>query len=351
MRRAFRSVIPYVLIALALFLVWMSASCTSPEPGPGERPLAVWSEFMTDDQVRDAFGLVSEEGADLYLAIPSQRIGDPALADLLVDAADADVGVRAWLLLPEEDGYWPNEHNVEAFGEAAHAFVDWRDEADLPVDWIVFDMEMGLDRTRQIEAAIRDAGTLAALDQIRDGRDPEAFEEARQAFSDLVGALQARGMKVMSVTYPTILDDGEDGDDDIQDEMDVPIVGIGWDQSSFMVYQSLIYDLSGEWHGPDVVESYADSAVDLFGGRAAVALGIVGNAGITNVEMPYPDAQTLLDDQAAAKSAGVPISIYSLDGLMAQTDPGAWLDREIPPSDPEYATADALRRLIRGLLD
>jgi len=332
-------------------LVWMSASCRGDEPGPGDRKLAVWSEFMSDDEVRAALPFAADEGIDLYLAIPSARLGDPALADLLRDIAGAGVGVRAWLLLPEADGYWPNEHNVEAFGAAALALADWRNEVGLPVDWIIFDMEMSLQRTREVASVIEERGTIAGLDLIRDGRDPETFELSRQAYSDLVGQLQARGLRVMCVTYPTVLDDLDDGDDDIQDELDVPIFGVGWDQASFMVYQSLVFDLSGEWHGPDVIASYSRTAVDSFGDRAAVALGIVGGAGISQPNMPYPDPETLLADHAAARAAGVPVSVYSLDGLMQQSAPGDWLDRDVPAVDPPLVTADYLRMLIRGLLD
>ena len=86
---------------------------------------------MSDAEVRAALPLLADEGADLYLAIPAARIGDAQLAALLRDAAAAGVGVRAWILLADEDGYWPNEHNVEAMRAATVAFLDWRDAEQL----------------------------------------------------------------------------------------------------------------------------------------------------------------------------------------------------------------------------
>src|SRR5262245_55247050 len=134
--------------------------------------------------------------------------------------------------------------------------------------------------------------------------------------------------------------------------MDVPVLGLAWDQASFMVYQSLIYDLTGEWHGPDVVASYTSSARDLFGDRGAVALGIVGSAGITPVALSYPDPDPLLADHAAARArSAAAVSIYSLDGLLQQEDPATWLDTDIAAAEPPEVTSEYLRRLVTALLD
>lgn len=318
----------------------------------GDRTFALWSEFLDDDGLRAQLGFLAEEQADLYLAIPEARIGDADLEALIRDAHDAGVGVRAWLLLSEEDGYWPNEHNVAAMREAATAFADWRDRVALPVGWVVFDMEMSLARTRAVSDTIDADGPLAGLQALLDGEDPEAFAQHRDELAALVGDLQARGLRVMSVTYQTVLDDLADGDDQIQDRMDVPIFGVPWDEASFMVYQSLIHDLSGSWHGPDVIESYARTAVETFGDGASVALGIVGSASIDPVEAPYPDAATLLADHAAAHAGGIArVSVYSLDGVLQQDDPGAWLDAALPAEVPPEGDAESLRGLVRSLLD
>ena len=319
---------------------------------PSARSFALWSEFLDDAEVRAQIPFLQAENADLYLAIPSTRVGDAALASLLFDLADAGVGVRAWLLLPEEDGYWPNEHNIEAMRALSMQFADWRDRESLPVDWVIFDLEMSLSRTRAVADTIEADGPLAGLTAILDGEDPAAFEAHRDEMAAVVRDLQGRGLRVMSVTYQTILDDPEDGDDQIQDRMDVPVLGVPWDEASFMVYQSLIYDLSGTWHGPDVIESYARTALELFGDRASVALGIVGSAGIDPVQAPYPDAATLLADQAAARAGGIqPVSIYSLDGVLQQDDPGGWIDAERQAETPTAGDAEDLRGLVRTLLD
>jgi hypothetical protein len=323
----------------------------APEPVPAP-DLGLWSEFLPDAQVRAALPWLASEGLGLMLAVPASRIGDESLARLVVAAAAVGVEVRAWLLLDEQDGYWPNEHNVAAMRTASLAFAAWREQAALPIDWVVFDLEMALARSRAVADAIATQGLVAGLETIKQGRDPERFAANRAKLAALVGELHLVGLKVMCVTYPMVLDDRGDGDDDIQDELDVPVYGVPWDQAAFMVYQSLIYDLSGSWHGPDIVHSYAASAAADFGERAAVALGIVGTAGIDPVAMPYPDAATLRGDQAAAVAAGVRhLSIYSLDGLLAQPDRAEWVDRAVAPRAPEPADAATLRGLIGGMLD
>jgi len=336
-----------------LAVAGLLAGCGGPsDEQPVDTQLAVWSEFLGDGELQQQLPFVQSEGVDLYLAIHSTRIGEPALEQLIVQYAATGAEVRAWLLLPDDQGYWPNEHNLDAMREATMRLADWRDAANLPIDWVIFDMEMSLQRTRAVADVIEAEGTVAGLDLVKEGRDPEAFAANRQTLSELVVDLQARGLKVGCVTYPTVLDDMADGDDDIQDQLDVPIYGVPWDEASFMVYQSLIYDLYGSWQGPDIIHSYSQSAVTDFGQRAAVALGIVGSAGIDPVNMSYPDASTLLTDLAAAISTGVTnVSIYSLDGLSQQNDPSEWLERATAPAVPEYFEADNLRSLIQGILD
>jgi hypothetical protein len=320
---------------------------------PGERADAVWAEFLSDDALRAELPWLAEHRLDVYLAIPRARIGDAALAGLVRDAAAADVGVRAWVLLDEADGYWPNEHNIPAMRAAALAFADWRDAEALPIEWIVFDLEMSLARTRAIADVIETDGTVAALDAIKAGRDPAAFATHTAEMTALVDELRARALRVAAVTYPMVLDDAVDGDDDIADAFDVPVTGPAWDEVSFMVYQSLIYDLSGSWHGPDVVHSYAATARAQYGERAAVALGIVGSVGIEPVAMPYPDAATLVADRGATRAADIArVSVYSLDGLapLAAAERATWLAPGAVRV-PELVDADGLRSLVRGLLD
>jgi len=335
------------LVALALGAA--VASCAD-EPRPP--PLAVWSEFLSDADVTARLPLLADRGADLYLAVPEARIGDASLAAVIRAADEAGVGVRAWLLLPEEDGYWANEHNAGAVRRAAERFADWRDAESLPVDWIVLDLEMSLERTRAVAAVIEERGSLAGLDQLKQGRDPAAFAASLAAYTALVEDLDARGLRVMAVTYPTVLDDLDDGDDDIQDQLDVPVRGVPYHEVSFMVYQSLIYELTGSWHDADIVHSYSLSAVEQYGERGTVALGIVGSAGIDPPSMSYPGPDELRADRAAAVAAGVSrVSVYSLDGVVQSANPNAWIDADVAPAIPAPTDADYLRKLIRSLLD
>ncbi len=319
----------------------------------GARGDALWSEFLDDDAVRSELDWLRTENADLYLAIHAKRIGDPGLAAVIREAAAADVGVRAWLLLDEDDGYWPNEHNVPATRKAALRLADWRDDERLPLDWIVLDLEMPLERSRAISELLRAGGAPAAVEAIKAGRDPAAFATHRAELSTLVDDLRARHFKVAAVTYPMVLDDLVDGDDDIQDGLDAPVFGPKWDEVAFMVYQSLLHDLSGSWHGPDLIYSYATSAREAVGSRAAVALGIVGSAGIEPVAMPYPDAATLVADRGAARAAGIDlVSVYSLDGLRplepVARDPWMLPGNEVKPAQVD---AEGLRSVVRALLD
>jgi hypothetical protein len=67
--------------------------------------------------------------------------------------------------------------------------------------------------------------------------------------------------------------------------------------------------------------------------------------------MPYPDADTLVADRAAAHGAGVArVSVYSLDGLVGEADRDDWM-AGADPTRPLDGDHEFLRQLVVGLLD
>src|SRR5438309_499226 len=118
-----------------------AATRTAPARPPAAPSLAVWSEFLPFAQVGDQLALLQRKHVALYLAIHQEQIGDPELLALLRRAQARGVEVRAWLLLPDADGYWPNAGNVEQVKGAVRQFLDWTRAAGVAVPWVVLDME------------------------------------------------------------------------------------------------------------------------------------------------------------------------------------------------------------------
>jgi hypothetical protein len=288
----------------------------------------------------DALPVFAEYGLTLFLGMPDTAIGDAGLADFLRQADAAGVEVRAWVLLPYAIGYWPGEDNAAAFAEAALAYAEWFLAEDLPVEWIVVDMEMDINKIAAIEQLIDEGRYWEAAALLLQNLDPEHFAAAVQVYQQMVSDLTDRGLYTMVVTYPHILDDLSDEDTTLQDIMDVPVTPVNWDEVSTMVYSSTYEQYLGVDFGAYFVYDYALSTVAEYGDRASIALGVSGE---------MTDPAVLAAEVAAAKAAGIYyIQVYSYAGSAGQPDPDAW--HAAFAAEPVVPPNDIYTRLLREAL-
>ena len=282
----------------------------------------------------------AQYGLTLFLGMQDTSLGDPELLALLREAQTQGVEVRAWILLPTEIGYWPGETNAEAFAELALDFADWFLAENLPIEWIVVDMELDINTTYAIRQMVANGDYLNAVLTMITHYQPERYEKATQIYRQLVDDLAALGFRTMVVTYPQVLDDLEDDDTFIQDVLDTPVSGIPWDEVSTMVYTTTFEELTGMTFGPYVVYDYAASTVEHFGQAASIALGV----------SEFLDDPGVLSAQvAAAKAAGVErIQVYSYSGSAGHADPDLWHGGfAVAPVQPQ---PDAPTKILRGVL-
>jgi hypothetical protein len=311
-------IVPMSRLAVLLCLT----ACAEPPP-----PVGVYSEFIAYDALDAQLPALAEHQTRLTVAVQSARIGDASLAGLLRAADERHVRVRLWLVLAVEDGYWPNEANLDRFIAEVERLLEWVDREGLAIEGVVYDLEPAYAYSEELRAAFAD-GFDAVEPLVRAHRDPIAFEQSRARLAEHVAEVQARGYGAFAVTYPQVVDDLEDGDDDLQDGLDIPVRGVGFDEVSFMVYQTVIAEAAGTgWIGPGLVRAYAADASRYFGASASIALGIVGSASIVPISGPlYDTPAALAQDVAAARAEGVArIEIYSLDGMVELGGPAAWL--------------------------
>ena len=290
--------------------------------------LGVWAELLSDAEVDAALPELSRVGSRIGLAVPAARIGEPSLAELVRRGAELGVSMRAWLLLPEQQGYWVGKTNVSAFSEALEALIHWRNvRGGPPFSGVSVDLEPAYQysealRTSKKSRPDRWLGLLASH------LDRAAFARAQASLSRAVASAHRAGLSVHAVTYPLILDQPE-GDVSLEDAFDIPVSGIDWDEVSVMAYQTAFAQQLGLWLGPDLVHSYAAEAVARYGERAGIDVGVVGDAGIgldPGDRYSAPDA--LFSDVAAALAAGIPeqrIRVYGLAGMVRAGGVRRWL--------------------------
>lgn len=287
------------------------------------------------------------------LAVPEASFPSDALRDLLRDAATQRVELRIWPLLPRDQGYWPNETNIQRFDQYVGRILAWLKAQGLSAGAIIYDMEPAIAYSKTLEQANK-LGLGASVKLMRQHLNPAAHAMARQQLIASVRAVQQAGLRAQCVTFPQVLDDLGDGDNDLQDALDIPVHGVPWDEVSFMVYQSTYARMLGSWIGPDLIRAYSAAARAAYGDRATIALGVVGKGGVMSTGFQlYKDPATLQQDIAAARAEGIKrLEVFSLDGMLTSAKPAAWLSSlgGVQPRKAESsATTDLAQKAMIAL--
>lgn len=315
--------------------------------------LSLWAESMDDAAVEAALGSLAARGVGVGLALPSVRLGDANFAKLTREAAKAGVPVRIWPLLSQAHGYWIGETNVAETADLMASLIAWRSRRGGPVfDGVSFDLEPDFQYSEALRRCARKRPDRA-LSLLLDNVTPTRFAKARSSLARTVHTLRRSGVMTHAVTYPVVLDQAQ-GDTTLEDALSIPVTGIDWDEVSFMVYQTPIAQLTGRWFGPALVHSYARSAVERFGDRAGIDLGVVGDHGVgLDAGDRYAVPSALAADLAASRAAGVPLArtrVYGLAGVLDSGGVGVWLD-ELPgaAAPGESREVEGFRNVVRGI--
>lgn len=343
------------VIAISLSLVIFLCGCETVRPHLGfwAHPESIGYAELTG--WLDAF---AEKDARLYIAVDKVQImeRDPNIADLIRAAGDRGVEIRTWILVPRDEGYYPNEENFDSFFEAVREMIAWAEDENLPLQWITVDMESSIQILTQLSEYLSELRLLPALELLLAQIDRPAFEQSLANYASLVAYCHDHGFLAHVVTFPTVLDDLEDEDLTFQDALNIPVHPLPygeWDDVDFMVYRTEISGIPGLPFGPELIYSYASDAVAVFGDRASVSLGIVGpDGGYDNYNVP----EEILPDLRAALTAGVGrVNVFSFTGALGMPGPEAWLDLEVqftatPLPDPITRGMRLLFQLADALL-
>ncbi len=313
-------------------------------------PHGLWSEFLEPEEVIAQIPDLKRHSIGLYQNIPSVDIGDPGFASLFEEAACGGLEVRAWLTLPEEDGYWPNEKNVDLFYAEAVRLAEWIRSSGWAIEWIVVDMEPALQMFTTLIELFEQGDIGGAFDLLFENRDAVAYTEALVKYEDMVDTLHGMGFKVMVVTIPIVLDDVWDDDALIQDVMNIPVHGVPWDEFSFMAYTTTFSRLLSAELSSDLVYSYAEDAFRVYGDKAAIDLGVIAHGGMVEGE-GISDVDEVRAQVGAAKKAGLTnIHAYSLDGIVHLDEQDPWYEAFQAPAPSEPPEEEHMVRVFRGAL-
>lgn len=312
--------------------------------------LAVWGENLEYKNYENIYPRLKELQVELFLAIKEGDFPPPDFID--------KVDFRAWLLLSREKGYWLSVWNAKEFFELVESFVlNYKNK----VQWIILDIEIPIQFTESL--------TQNFLSSISMITPPESiYEEGKKYISEIVDFIKRNGMKVMCVTVPFVLDDLEDGDDDIQRFLGIYLPS-GCDEYSFMVYTTIITNfVKGEIDNPEYfVWIYGELGTKFFGEKVGLDVGLVGSDSFGNTGYISPDE--LKKDISAGLSSGVrKFHIWTVDNMVIKPqnrgtnvskgvlEPDTnldekWIPGYVEPVKPQKSEKVELLRQIFLLLD
>lgn len=246
------------------------------------------------------------------------------------------IPVTAWLLLPEEQGYWFNLGNFDAAAARYQEFKAWSDDNKLQWAPIGLDIESDINEMK----ALADERGAAIQKALRRLKDTKAYRTAKNAYSALVAQIHADGYLVESYHFPLIVDDRDAGSTVVQRA--AGLVDVTVDREVFMLYSSFFRP-----HGQSILWSYAQKAQAIGIGNTG---GGVQTGGLENV--PYLTWDEFATDLRLARRSGKPIYVFSLEGCVKQgfLPRLVTFDWQAEVDLPATALVSAGRSSLHGLL-
>ena len=274
-------------------------------------------------------------GAGVSLGIRDLSAGRAAVVRRLNEAG---IPLAAWLLLPEEQGYWFNLENAPEAAAFYARFKAWSVAYDL--QWL----GVGLDIEPHIsEIAKLGAGEWRVLPGIiRRFLDLERFRQAQTAYRRLVRQIRADGYCVDSYVIPVIVDERRVGSTLLRRL--TGLIDIEVDREVLMLYSSFLRP-----NGHGYLWSYAPAA-------QSIAVGSTGG-GVTVGgldQVPPLSWEELSRDLRLSRVWSDDIHIFSLEGAVRE----GYLKRlaafdwaaPIAPPFREFRLVERVRRGLRAVL-
>lgn len=251
---------------------------------------------------------------------------------------EAGIPLVAWLLLPEEQGYW---FNVDNALPAMLFYVDfraWTLAHNLRWEGVGLDIEPDMREIRKMAGG--DAGAMAGI--VRRAFDTERLRRAQTLYTDLVMQIRRDGYRVDSYEIPFVVDERRGGSTLLQRLFG--LIRLDMDREVLMLYSSFLRPVG---HG--LLWSYAPSA-------GSVGVGSTGG-GVTVAgvdQIPPLTWDEFARDLRLAHAWSDDIHVFSLEGAVCQgflhrLRDFDWLGRvEVPLR--EFRQVERARKVLRAVL-
>ena len=216
----------------------------------------------------------------------------------------ADVPVIAWLLLPEEEGYWFNAENYEQASARYVTFKAWTDQYELRWAGIGLDIEPNINKIRRLSRK-EDVNPILSRTFHRFTQKRQILQ-AQRAYQALIDLIHADGYEVESYQLPLIIEDRKAKATVIQRTLG--LVDIDADREVLMLYSSFFRP-----DGAALLMSYSSDADSIGVGSTGGGVDIEGV-----IDLDPLSWEEFSRDLRLCAMQDKPIHIFSLEGCVEQ---------------------------------
>ncbi len=216
----------------------------------------------------------------------------------------AEVPVIAWLLLPEEEGYWFNIDNFEKAAARYLHFKAWTTQFELQWAGIGLDIEPDINEVRQLAEKKQPGSMLAIL--LQRFFSKKRVITAQRAYQALVDLIHADGYLVESYHLPLISEERRARSTVLQ--RTAGLVNIETDREVLMLYTSFLRP-----DGAAALWSYAEEADSIGVGNTGGGVDVEGI-----IDLDPLSWEEFTRDLRLCVMHQKPIHIFCLEGCVAQ---------------------------------
>lgn len=277
-------------------------------------------------------------------------------ADVVRACRDHAVPVTLWPMLRDEDGRWANARNMALFSDLVRRMIDaLGDPHALPRELLI-DLEPSVDPLRALLAH-----GAKALRHLPLGEPPNVvdWQSSVARLQALTQDMSSLGIAVAAAIVPLCV--WGEGAPRWERLLGTPVRQVPWDRVETMLYTSMLEGFSkgvlSRRDAEALLEEGCHAARGLFGERASVGLGLLGQ-GALGGEPVYRDASELRRDVGIALGAKITdFSLFDIKGLWGREAMDEWLSAYasdepvlLPPAGFRARAAVSVMDVVAGTL-
>ena len=259
------------------------------------------------------------------------------------------IPVSIWATLEDEQGYWINEKNAQAFDGYIKDLVGEIEREKLNIKGICIDMESPL---HDVQRLINPKSKLdplilfgkAVTHNLNKGR----YNQAKETLRGTCDYIKSKNLEGYATCVRHCYYDLRFDSEIMQNALEIPIFDIEWDKYNLMYYATMIRQELKSIKRVSVDYLIYHQIMNLkkrLKDKLAVSVGVT-NIGKMGNEPFYESIEEFSKDIGILKECGVEdFSLFSLDGIMEEKRLEGFLAamQNSKPSKPEYC-----RRVIRN---